>query len=76
METVDDELAIPETFALHQNYPNPLIQLQRSNTMPEVKNIQIIIYDIMGRKVCTLVNKFQDIDTKPFSGMPDIICPV
>ena len=65
MEIVNDELAMPGAFALHQNYPNPFNPTTTINyDMPEAKNVQIIIYDIMGRKVRTLVNEFQDIGYK------------
>jgi len=57
-----DELAIPEVFALHQNYPNPFNPSTRIKyDLPEAENVQIMIYDIMGRKVRTLINEYQDI---------------
>ena len=48
---------LPETFALHQNYPNPF----NPNTMirfdlPEAGNVSLVIYDMMGREVTTLVS--------------------
>ena len=57
-----DELAMPEVFALHQNYPNPFNPSTRIKyDLPEAQNVQIMIYDIMGRKVRTLINEYQDI---------------
>ena len=58
--TVESE-KIPQQFILHQNYPNPFnpittIQyelLQRSD-------VQINIYDLLGRKVITLVSEKQN----------------
>jgi hypothetical protein len=52
---------IPEVFALHQNYPNPFNPTTTLRyDLPEQSNVNIIIYDIMGRQVKTLVNTTQD----------------
>ena len=58
---VDEGLSIPEVFALHQNYPNPFnpITTQRYD-LPEQATVNIIIYDMLGRQVRTLVNQTQD----------------
>ena len=48
---------IPTEFALSQNYPdpfNPSTQIQFD--LPERSNVKIVIYDILGREVMTLVN--------------------
>ena len=53
-------ISIPAEFALHQNYPNPFNPTTRINyDVPEDGNIQLIIYDLMGRKVTTLLNQSQ-----------------
>jgi hypothetical protein len=49
---------VPTEYALYQNYPNPF---NPSTTIefdiPEKTNVKIIIYDILGREVETLVDK-------------------
>lgn len=51
---------IPENFQLHQNYPNPfnpsteiVYQLQ------EASNVQISVFDVLGREISVLVNERQ-----------------
>jgi hypothetical protein len=55
VETVSYEL--PETFTLTQNFPNPFnptTEIQFG--VPHDSKVQLIIYDILGRKVRTLVD--------------------
>jgi hypothetical protein len=55
VETVNYD--VPETYALTQNFPNPFnptTEIQFG--VPRDSKIQIIIYDILGRKVKTLVD--------------------
>jgi hypothetical protein len=48
---------IPDEFALHQNYPNPFNPTTTINfDLPEVADVKLVIYDISGRKIRTLVN--------------------
>jgi len=55
---------IPSSFSLSQNYPNPF------NPMTNVKfsiinagNVRIIVYDVQGREVQTLVNERLNVGT-------------
>ena len=55
LSLVDNTL--PEVYAIHQNYPNPFnpttsIKYQ----LPEESMVNLIIYDVMGRKVMSLIN--------------------
>jgi len=51
-------LPIPESYHLSQNYPNPFNPITNIQyDIPEEGHIQLIIYDLLGRKVRTLVNK-------------------
>ena len=52
--------AIPEVFSLHQNFPNPYNPITSIRyDLPEDKFVNIAIYDLMGRKVKSLVNSKQ-----------------
>ena len=53
---------VPEIFALHQNYPNPFNPTtQIRYDLPEEKNVTIVIYDVMGRNIRTLMNANQTV---------------
>ena len=56
-----DSHLVPEVFALHQNYPNPFNpHTNIKYDLPDSEFVKIIIYDVMGRKIRTLVNEYQD----------------
>ncbi len=55
----EDEMISPGSFSLNQNYPNPFnpettIRFTTENTE---KNTELVIYNLKGQKVKTLVNK-------------------
>ncbi len=59
--TETDLASVPDEYQLHQNYPNPFnptttIQYE----LPRKSNVQITIYDLLGRKMNTLVSETQD----------------
>ena len=52
---------IPTVFALLQNYPNPFNPVTTLRyDLPEQSTVNIIIYDMLGRQVRTLLNQTQD----------------
>jgi len=58
--TINELSVSPEYFKLHQNYPNPfnpitLIQYD----LPGLSFVNINIYDVIGRKIKSLVNSVQ-----------------
>ncbi len=60
--SVKDE-NIPAGFILYQNYPNPFnpVTTIKYTITPEFRNtnVKLVVYDALGRKVKTLVNKHQ-----------------
>jgi hypothetical protein len=57
---IDDE-TIPDVYALQQNYPNPFNPITTLRyDLPEQANVNIIIYDMLGRQVKSLINQTQD----------------
>jgi len=66
LTAVNDNIdTIQIEYSLSQNYPNPFnpstkIEYQiSSNVKGEKANVSLIVYDILGREVATLVNKQQ-----------------
>ena len=57
--TKDIELTpVPEDFALHQNYPNPFNPTTTIlYDLPEAGMVHLVIYDVLGRQVRTLINQ-------------------
>jgi hypothetical protein len=52
---------VPDNFSLHQNYPNPFNPATKiTYDIPSTGYVKLIIYDVMGREVKTLVNEKQN----------------
>ena len=54
---------VPSAYSLSQNYPNPFnpttkIKFSIPNKQRTTNNVRLIVYDVMGREVQTLVNEF------------------
>lgn len=55
---ITGEISLPEKFQLLQNFPNPFNPITTVNYLvPKTSNVSLIIYDIIGREVVTLVNE-------------------
>ena len=48
----------PKSFALYQNYPNPFNPTTKIRySIPSISNVQIMIYDLLGNEIATLINE-------------------
>jgi subtilisin-like proprotein convertase family protein len=55
------EPGTPVKYDLSQNYPNPFNSSTRINySIPKNSNVELKIYDMLGREVRTLVNEYQN----------------
>ena len=52
---------IPDEFVLYPNYPNPFNPITHIDYgLPEASQVKLVIYDILGREVTTLINGIQE----------------
>jgi len=60
---IQNSFEIPERFTMFQNYPNPFNPSTKikfsvpKNAKQQAANVKLIIYDVLGREVATLVNE-------------------
>jgi hypothetical protein len=65
LTSVEEKNTVPQNLILHQNYPNPFNPTTNieysipSNVKLETSNINLKIYDVLGREIKTLVNEIQ-----------------
>jgi hypothetical protein len=58
---IDDQAAIPDVYFLSENYPNPFNpKTLFKYGIPEAAHVTIEVYDVLGRRVETLINKEQE----------------
>ena len=64
-QEIEAEVKAPDVFSLEQNYPNPFNPSTKikysipANVNGEMSNVVLIVYDILGNEVITLVNEEQ-----------------
>ena len=67
-DEVEVDLGLPSEFQLSQNYPNPFNPTTKisysipsvvKENFPSLQNVELIIYDVLGKEVATLVNEAQ-----------------
>jgi len=63
--TIDDKnLTLPESFSLHQNFPNPFNPGTKIKySIPQSSKIIIKVFDVLGNEVATLVNEEKSVGT-------------
>jgi hypothetical protein len=53
-------IEIPNYYSLGQNYPNPFNpNTVIKFTLPESQNVKLVVFDILGREVKTLINEMR-----------------
>lgn len=60
----EEKNKIPKEFILHQNYPNPFNPTTKIRySVPGSKIVQIKVFDVLGKKIKTLLNEYKQTGT-------------
>jgi hypothetical protein len=60
-EVENEAGALPSEYSLAQNYPNPFNPTtQISYTLKKSEQVKLVVCDVLGREIATLVDGFQD----------------
>jgi photosystem II stability/assembly factor-like uncharacterized protein len=52
---------VPKDYILSQNYPNPFNPSTKiSFSLPQANNVKLVVYDLQGKEVATLVNSYMN----------------
>ena len=55
-----ETISIPSKYSLSQNYPNPFNPTTSIKfNLPKSSDVKLVVYDMLGREVRTLVNEFK-----------------
>jgi hypothetical protein len=58
---IQQTIEIPNYYFLNQNYPNPFNPVTNIKFgIPESGDVRLVVYDILGREVRTLMNEFKN----------------
>ena len=70
-------IGVPIDYALSQNYPNPFNpETQIDYELPNDSEVSIIVYNILGRKITSLVNGFKKAGYSLTILLPQLFAPV
>jgi subtilisin-like proprotein convertase family protein len=62
-DTQTEPVNTPGVFRLYQNYPNPFNPVTSIKfNLPKPSIVKLIVYDVLGREVRTLMNEFKEAD--------------
>ncbi len=54
-------MVVPKEYTISQNYPNPFNpETEIQYALPQSSNVKIIVYDVLGKEISTLVNEKQE----------------
>ena len=62
MALLGDNIIIPSSFMINSIYPNPFNPIAKiSYSVPRNENVTLNIYNIVGKKIATLINKYHTV---------------